>query len=200
MPAAWISTWSILPYIDRIWIGEGRDYNTPPDYWLVEISGIPFGVMGEMLENGGNPWRGMIYGMTGRLPYMADPRPIWKLWDEIPHAGKPDDRLLGARLPGPQRSTFRVGYPSTVSSRKTLLSIASWAAEKVDCRLTIDFAKMGLDPRQARLRAPAVSDLQPSATFRPNDLIARRPRPRLAADLGGRQFSMWYIEKLCDNE
>jgi hypothetical protein len=29
-----------LPYIDRVWIGEGRDYNTPPDYWLVEISGI----------------------------------------------------------------------------------------------------------------------------------------------------------------
>ena len=44
-----------LPYIDRIWIGEGRDYNTPPDYWLVEISGIPFGVMGEMLERGAIP-------------------------------------------------------------------------------------------------------------------------------------------------
>lgn len=24
--------------------------------------------MGEMLEGGGNPWRGMLYGMTGRSP------------------------------------------------------------------------------------------------------------------------------------
>jgi hypothetical protein len=76
-----------LPYIDRVWIGEDRNYNTPPDYWLVEISGIPFGVMGEMLQNGGNPWRGMLYGMTGRLPYMADPRPMWKVWDDFGMAG-----------------------------------------------------------------------------------------------------------------
>jgi hypothetical protein len=163
-----------LPYINRIWIGEGRDYNTPPDYWLVEISGIPFGVMGEMLENGGNPWRGMIYGMTGRLPYMADPRPIWKLWDEFNMQGS---RMIGYWAPdcpvrSDQRSVLVTVYRKP---KKALLSLASWAAEKVDCRLTIDFAKMGLDPAKARLRAPAVSDFQPSATFRPNDLIPVAP-------------------------
>ena len=33
-----------LPYVDRLWIGElFRDYNKR-DFWLVEMSGIPFGV------------------------------------------------------------------------------------------------------------------------------------------------------------
>jgi hypothetical protein len=32
-----------LPYIDQLWIGEARNYDLAPDYWLVEISGIPFG-------------------------------------------------------------------------------------------------------------------------------------------------------------
>ena len=47
-----------FPFIDRLWFGEYFDYNASPDYWLVEMSGIPFGLMGEMLEGGGNPWRG----------------------------------------------------------------------------------------------------------------------------------------------
>ena len=47
----------MLPYFDLIWIGEGRDYNRDPDHWLIEVSGIPFGLPGQMLEGGGNPWR-----------------------------------------------------------------------------------------------------------------------------------------------
>ena len=60
-----------FPYINSLWFGEGYDYNAPPDYWLVEISGIPFGLYGEMLEGDGNPWRGMVYGMTDRLGWAA---------------------------------------------------------------------------------------------------------------------------------
>ncbi|MEN6455119.1 MAG: glycoside hydrolase domain-containing protein, partial [Prolixibacteraceae bacterium] len=56
----------LLPYFDLVWIGEGRDYNRKPDHWLVEVSGIPFGLSGQMLEGGGNPWRGMVYGITNR--------------------------------------------------------------------------------------------------------------------------------------
>ncbi|TGA97723.1 glycoside hydrolase domain-containing protein, partial [Streptomyces sp. MZ04] len=51
----------LLPYVDRLWLGELFDYEgvdgsagADPAYWLVEISGIPFGLMGEMLEGGGN--------------------------------------------------------------------------------------------------------------------------------------------------
>ena len=50
----------LLPYFDLVWIGEGRDYDRSPDHWLIEVSGIPFGLPGQMLEGGGNPWRGMV--------------------------------------------------------------------------------------------------------------------------------------------
>ena len=73
-----------FPFIDRLWFGEGFNYDSPPDYWLVEMSGIPFGLMGEMLEGGGNPWRGMLFGMTNRLPWTGgDPRELWKAWDDF---------------------------------------------------------------------------------------------------------------------
>ena len=58
-----------FPYINRLWFGEYFDPNSPPDFWFVEMSGIPYGLMGEMLQDGGNRWRGMLYGMTSRMPY-----------------------------------------------------------------------------------------------------------------------------------
>ena len=73
-----------FPFIDRLWFGEYFNYDSPPDYWLVEMSGIPFGLMSEMLEGGGNPWRGMLFGMTNRLPWTGgDPRELWKAWDDF---------------------------------------------------------------------------------------------------------------------
>ena len=99
-----------FPYINSLWFGEGYDYNESPDYWLVEISGIPFGLYGEMLEGGGNPWRGMVYGMTNRLGWGGDPRPIWKFWDDFGIQQRPHDRLLGANLPGEDRPQGRSGH------------------------------------------------------------------------------------------
>jgi len=72
-----------LPYIDSLWLGEGFNYDEAPEYWLVELSGLPFGLYGEMLGVG-NPWRGMVYGMSNRLPYGGgDPRGLWKVWDSF---------------------------------------------------------------------------------------------------------------------
>jgi hypothetical protein len=75
-----------FPYLNRLWFGEYFDYEKgSPDFFLTEVSGIPFGLMGEMLQDGGNAWRGMIYGMTNRMPWSdnADPRPIWKIWNQF---------------------------------------------------------------------------------------------------------------------
>ena len=46
----------LMPYIDSLWLGEGYDYNEEADYWLVEVSGLPFGLMGDMMREG-NLWR-----------------------------------------------------------------------------------------------------------------------------------------------
>jgi hypothetical protein len=70
-----------LPYLTDLWVGEMFDYNRSADYQLIEISGIPFGLMNEMLENsgGGNAWRGMVFGMNGRFLPGCDE--MWKFWD-----------------------------------------------------------------------------------------------------------------------
>ena len=68
-----------FPYVDKLWFGESFQYNRmSADQWLIEVSGIPFGLMGDMLQGGGNRWLGMVYGMTARMPWTsaADPRPV----------------------------------------------------------------------------------------------------------------------------
>jgi Family of unknown function (DUF6067) len=163
-----------LPYIDRLWFGEYFDYDAPPDYWLIEISGIPFGLMGEMLEKGGNPWRGMLFGMTSRLPWAGDPRPLWKAWDAF--------GLEGARMKGwwvkdtPVR-TDRAGVLATtyVKPGRALVAIASWEKEPAEVVLTIDWKALGLDPSRARLTAPAIESFQPAAAFAATDRIHVEP-------------------------
>ena len=72
----------LMPYIDSVWFGEGYDYQgSSPAYWLVEVSGIPYGLMGDMMHEG-HVWRGMVYGMTTRFR-CADPTPLWRLWDSF---------------------------------------------------------------------------------------------------------------------
>jgi hypothetical protein len=163
-----------FPYINSLWFGEGYDYNETPDYWLVEISGIPFGLYGEMLEGGGNPWRGMVYGMTSRLGWGGDPKPIWKVWDDF---GIKDSRTLGYWDPACPVKTDHKEILATayVKRGKTLLALASWAKEPVQVKLTIDWPALGLDPQKASLFAPAIQSFQPAAVFQPTDAIPVSP-------------------------
>ena len=114
----------LFPYIDNIWFGEGFDYDEPPEYWLVEIAGIPYGLFGEMLQGGGNPWRGMLFGMTSRLGWGGDPRPIWKVWDEF---GIQEAKMSGFWDPNCPVKTGRKDVLATayVKRGKTLISLAS---------------------------------------------------------------------------
>jgi hypothetical protein len=160
-----------FPFLNRLWFGEYFDYNSAPDYWLVEISGIPFGLMGEMLQDGGNAWRGMVYGMTNRLPWSGqNPARLWKVWDEF---GIGEARLIGYWSPNCPVKTNSKDVLATVYIKEgaVLIALASWAAEPVQCRLTIDWKALGIDPRKARFSAPAITDFQPGATYQPDDPI-----------------------------
>jgi hypothetical protein len=164
-----------FPYLNRLWFGEYFDYNSAPDYWLIEISGIPFGLMGEMLQDGGNPWRGMVYGMTNRLPWSGqDPARIWKVWDEF-RIG--DARMIGYWSPNCPIKTDSQDVLATVYAKKgsALVALASWANESVPCRLKIDWLALGLDGKKAHIRAPGLPDFQPEATFKPDDPIPIEP-------------------------
>ena len=153
-----------FPFVDRLWFGEYFDYNSPPDFWLVEVSGIPYGLMGEMLQDDGNPWRGMVYGMTNRLPHSGDPRPLWRFWDDY---GIADTEMLGYWAPSNPVKTGRSDVLATTyrGKRRALVAIASWANEPVEARLEIDWKALGINPANVRIRAPAIENFQQAASF-----------------------------------
>jgi hypothetical protein len=163
-----------LPYYHRLWLGEGFDYNTPPDYWLVELSGIPFGLMSEMLQGGGNPWRGMVFGMTQRLGWSGDPRPLWALWDAF---GMPGTAMTGWWSAACPVTTDHPEVPATVYRKrgKALIALASWAPGKAEVALSVDWKALGLDPATTTLRAPAIEGFQPDAAFAPDAPIPVEP-------------------------
>ncbi len=75
----------LFPYLDSLWVGEGFMYDqTDAEYMLTEVSGLPFGIMSEMLEGDCNVWRGMLFGITARYPYHLNytspsPVPVWDM-------------------------------------------------------------------------------------------------------------------------
>ncbi|NII73803.1 hypothetical protein FHW84_002376 [Dyella sp. SG562] len=168
----------LFPYIDRLWFGEYFDYEkSTPAYWLTEISGIPYGLMGEMLQNDGNPWRGMVFGMTSRLGWSpkSDPRPLWKLWDGF---GIAKAEMIGWWVHDAPVKTGRDDVLATSYVRKgqgTLVALASWAPERTEAKLAIDWKALGLNPAKAKLVAPAIPGFQPAATFKPGDAIPVEP-------------------------
>ncbi|MBE7557493.1 hypothetical protein HS125_00515 [bacterium] len=159
----------IFPYLDSIWFGESFRADEPPDYWLVEMSGIPFGLMGEMLH-ANHVWRGMLYGMTCRLPWSGDPRPIWKLWDDF---GIAEAHMVGYWQPDcPVRTHHeKVLATAYVKPGRTLIALASWDDAPVDCRLDIDWSALGLSASQCRLIAPEIEKVQSATNFDPSGPI-----------------------------
>ncbi|NEB79313.1 hypothetical protein G3I40_29450, partial [Streptomyces sp. SID14478] len=148
----------LLPYVDRLWLGELFDYEgTDPAYWLVEISGIPFGLMGEMLEGGGNPWRGLVFGMTARAP-MTDVRPLWRAFDEL---GLPEAEMTGW---WGGDASVRTGHDEVLATTwrgadgRMAVALASWADAPVEGRITVR-------GRAVEAYAPAVEGFQEERTY-----------------------------------
>ena len=160
-----------FPFINRLWFGEYFDYNSLPDFWLVEVSGIPFGLMGEMLQDGGNPWRGMIFGMTSRLPWAGDPSHIWKVWDDF---GVQDSRMIGYWVDNCPVKTGNKDVLSTayvIEGKRTLISLASWAETEADVRLHYDWHALDLDKKEVVIEAPAIQDFQDGRIFDVDETI-----------------------------
>ncbi|WP_026310071.1 glycoside hydrolase domain-containing protein [Niabella aurantiaca] len=162
-----------FPYLNRLWFGEYFDYeHNSPDFFLTEVSGIPFGLMGEMLQDGGNAWRGMIYGMTCRIPWTAnaDPTGIWKLWDDF---GMEGSRMIGYWVSTNPVKTDNDKIKATVYKKegKALVSIASRNETDTEVTLNINWEQLGIDPAKATITAPAVKNFQEARSFKVGDKI-----------------------------
>ncbi|MFG2502772.1 glycoside hydrolase domain-containing protein [Streptomyces sp. NPDC048441] len=164
----------LLPYVDRLWLGELFDYEgadgtagADPAYWLVEISGIPFGVMGEMLEGGGNPWRGLVFGMTARAP-MTDVRGLWRAFDQL---RLPEAEMTGWWATGsPPVRTGRDDVLATTweGPGGTVTALASWAGEPVDVVLSSASGPVAA-------YAPAIEGFQPERRFTAGEAMRVEP-------------------------
>ncbi|MBE5766248.1 MAG: hypothetical protein E7335_03600 [Clostridiales bacterium] len=160
----------LLPYLDSLWVGEGYDYDAAnPEYLLTEISGLPFGVMSEMLEGKCNPWRGMLLGMTSRYPYCIafggpSPVPIWKARSEFENA-----EMIGFWEENSPVDTGREDVLCTVyrngDSGRMLLCIANFADGDAS------FTLKGDELAGKRIFAPAIEGVQEERTFSANESI-----------------------------
>ena len=150
----------LLPYFDLVWIGEGRDYNRAPDHWLIEVSGIPFGLPGQMLEGGGNPWRGMVYGITNRAGWVGNtPIEIWKFWDEY----KITDKLLIGYWDENyliKSSNSKVFTSLFKGEMESILAVANWSEMDQAVSLNVRWQSLGIDPSTAEIFIPAIKDFQ----------------------------------------
>lgn len=170
-----------FPYMDKIWFGESFQYDKmSPENWLVEVSGIPFGLMGDMLQGGGNRWLGMLFGMTTRLPWTsdeikADPRPVWKIWDKF---GIDEAKMVGFWEDEPVVQTGNDDVEATtyLKESKALISLGNFSEKPQKVKLSIDWQKLGIDLQNAKLYCPEILDFQPQKTIRIDDEIEIEPK------------------------
>ena len=166
-----------FPYIDKIWFGESFLYDRmTPENWLVETSGIPFGLMGDMLQGGGNRWLGMVYGMTVRHPWTTegvtcDPRPVWEIWDKF---GIENSAMKGYWEKDCPVSTNNPDVLATVYQKQgeLLISVGNWAEKPTEFLFHFDWKALGLDPAKSVLRAPYIKDFQQERVFRIDESIS----------------------------
>ncbi len=156
-----------FPYIDKTWFGEGFNFDLmPADFWLSEVSGIPFGVPNDLLLHVAvNTHRGMLFGMTHR-----GFAPMWRLWDDF---GITDSKMIGFWEKQPVVTTDheKVYATAYVKNGKTLISIGSWVDKPVKVKLNIDWNRLGLNPSEVKIVAPEVKNYQEGRTFNVGDVF-----------------------------
>jgi hypothetical protein len=163
--AKWASSLNLymdmLPFIDQLWVGEARDYNRSPDYWLIEVSGVPFGLTSQMLNRGGNKWRGMTFGITDRLGWFRSTTPeyIWKFWDEY-HIDK--KQMIGFWNDEIPVKSDNADTKATIyqSKDEVIIALANWTDKPQKCRLNIDWAALGLTADGVTAEIPAILEYQ----------------------------------------
>jgi hypothetical protein len=160
-----------FPYMDRLWFGESFKYNElKPDEWLVTFSGIPFGPMSEMLQDGGNRYLGALFGATARYAGTHTAVPMWKLWKEF---GIEEAQMIGwwdgqcPIIP----SDDEVKATAYVRSDRVLVAIGNFANEPKTVTLDFNWKRLRMQPDKVRMIFPPVEDFQQEGTYSPGDAI-----------------------------
>lgn len=152
----------LYPYFDLLWRGEGFYNDTPPGFWLIERSGAAFGIAGEMLGRG-NPFRGLLFGMTDRWGWGGSPAGLWKFFDEVKLG---DMELVGwwdDECPVKVAGSADVKASVWKGDSRAVLVIANFAKEPRKATFAFDAAKLGFDCAKAKWTQPEIAGVQKSA-------------------------------------
>ena len=136
---------------------------------LVTFSGIPFGVMSEMLQDGGNRYLGMVYGTTARHSWTdtgdkKSPVPMWKFWDKF---GIGNAKMVGYWDPDcpVAISDPEVKATAYVKEDSVLVSIGNFSDRDKNVTLNIDWKAIEMDPAKAKISAPEIQNFQEERSF-----------------------------------
>eukprot|EP00039_Didymoeca_costata_P002367 m.59698 g.59698 ORF g.59698 m.59698 type:complete len:1227 (-) comp11265_c0_seq1:74-3754(-) len=146
-------------YLNSLWFGEGFNPDADPDYWLIEMSGLAFGIPAEQLSRP-NLHRGMVFAEGAR------PAPeLWMAWDSMSLTtpgtkivGWWDDKPLATVSSADVKCSMYV-VPSVASTDIShyVLAIASWHGDNIT--VSVD-----LDPSVGKVTAsaPNITGFQPA--------------------------------------
>lgn len=155
-----------FPYVDRLWFGESFKYNQmKPDEWFVTFSGIPFGLMSEMLQDGGNRYLGMVYGATARHSYGPfSPAPVWSLWKSFDIE---EATMIGYWDKECPIKTNHPNVKATVYTHpdKVLIAIGNFDSGDQSIHLSFDWKALGMNVSNVLLKAPFVEHFQEEQLF-----------------------------------
>ena len=152
----------LYPYFDLLWRGEGFYNNTPSDFWLIERSGIAFGIAGEMLGRG-NPFRGLLFGMTDRAGWGGGPSGLWKFFDEVKLG---DMELIGwwdDECPVKVEGSDEIKASVWKGKGDAVLVVANFSKEPRTATLAFDAKRLGFDGAKAKWTQPEIAGVQGGA-------------------------------------
>lgn len=168
-----------LAYIDRTWFGESYKYDQmTPDEWFVSFSSIPMGNMSEMLQDGGNPYLGMVYGATARiyedLPNKS-PVPMWKLWKDFDIENA---RMIGYWDERPVVTTGNELVKATVFKHKdrTLVVVGNFNTRTETVSIDIDYSQLELSSAKKQGILPDLGYMQQPGTIDVSKPISIEPK------------------------
>lgn len=155
-----------MAFVDRLWFGESFRYNKmSPDRWLITFSGIPFGPMAEMLQDGGNRWLGAVFGATGRHSYTdVSPVPVWRLWKEF---GIEESQMIGwwDEDCAVTTSDAQVKATAFVRRGRVLVAVGNFSADEKYVTLSFDWKRLGLKASRVKGRIPAIENFQDEGLY-----------------------------------
>ena len=160
-----------FPFLTRLWLGEGVRYDQESyENWLIRLSGLPFGLTGEMLGTG-NPYLGLLFGMTNRYGWGGNPCELWKIFDQfgIKDAEMGLDIFSDGSFGTDSQDVHVTLWKKPDGS--VMAAVGSWSENTETVHL-----KLPVELRNRRLIQPEIIDFQESAEYQTDEPITIEPK------------------------